>query len=431
MTLNTTPRRRHPLVRVIRFLTPIIFIAASIAAANYLYATRPVARRGRPQIPPPLVETMTVTAGTHRVNLSAMGTVIPSRSITLKSRVGGFVKEKSEKMIPGGLFKKGEVMLQLEREDFLLNVARQRAALEKLQAGLRLEMGKQEVAREELKILQNGSRRTIANADLALREPQLAQIKADIAGAKTDLARATLDLERTRIKAPFNCMVMAVNVEPGSQISSQDTLASLTGTDDYWVQATLPTDQLKWVNFPLKTHGQGSPAWITTRNNPPRPGHVIRLLGELTNETRLATLLIIIEDPLGLQSQETFPLLLDSYVNIRIQGTQLSRVIALPRKLVRDGNQVWCVDNNNKLLIKSIDTLWRDEHQVFVNGGLDSGDQVIVSDMSSPVSGMVVQVQGQATTLPPETSSAPPDKANSPLKNNPATKSSSATGEKK
>ena len=431
MTSHTPPRRRHPLVRVIRFLIPIIFIAASIVAANYLYATRPVARRGRPQIPLPLVETMTVTAGTHFVNLSAMGTVIPSRSITLKSRVGGFVKEKSEKLIPGGLFKKGEIMLQLEEEDFLLNVARQRAAIERLRAGLRLEMGKQEVAREELKILQNGSKKTISNADLALREPQLAQIKADIAGAETDLARVTLDLERTRIKAPFNCMVMAVNVEPGSQISSQDTLASLTGTDDYWVQATLPTDQLKWVDFPLKTHGQGSPAWITARNNPPRPGHVIRLLGELTNETRLATLLITIEDPLGLKIQGSPPLLLGSYVNIRIQGAQLSKVIALPRKLVRDGDQVWCVDDNQTLIIKPIDAVWRDEQHIFVSGGLAPGDRIVVSDMSSPVAGMTLQVQAQPLSLPPDTSSAPPSKADPPLKNHPATTSTAATGEEK
>jgi len=419
---------------VIRFLTPILFIAASIAAANYLYATRPVARRGRPQIPPPLVEIMTVTAGSHRVDLWAMGTVIPSRSITLKSRVGGFIKEKSEKLIPGGIFKKGEMLLRLDQEDFLLNVARQKSALAKLQAGLRLEMGKQEVAREELKILQDGSKRTIFNADLALREPQLAQIKADIAGAETDLARANLDLERTIVKAPFNCMVITVNVEPGSQISSQDTLASLCGTDDYWVQATLPTDQLKWVDFPLKNHGTGSAAWITSRHNPPRPGHVIRLLGTLSEETRLATLLITINDPLGLQTPVPLPLLLDSYVNIRIQGTQLSQVIALPRKVVRDGNQVWCVDDDQHLIIKPIDTVWRNEHQIFVNGGLDAGDRIIVSDMSSPVSGMAVQVQGQAPALPPDgpSAQASPGKADTARTNHSATKpAASAMGEGK
>ncbi len=340
MTSETAPRR-HPLIRMVRFFIPIIFIVASIAATNYLYATKPVARRGRPQIPLPLVETMTVTPGNHFVTLSAMGTVIPSRTITLKSRVGGFVQEKSRELVPGGFFKKGQVMLRLEQEDFLLNVEKQKAVLARLRAELRLEMGKQTVAREELKILQNSSKKTISNADLALREPQLAQIKADIAGAKTDLARLNLDLGRTIIKAPFNCMVMAVNVEPGSQVSSQDTLASLSGTDDYWVKATLPTDQLKWVTFPLNSHHRGSKATITTRDGTTRPGQVIRLLGELGQETRLATLLVTIKDPLGLQNKGAPPLLLNSYVQISIQGTQISNVIALPRNIERDGNQVW------------------------------------------------------------------------------------------
>jgi RND family efflux transporter MFP subunit len=397
---------------MIRFLIPIILIVASIAAANYLYATKPVARRGRPQIPLPLVETMTVTSGNHFVTLSAMGTVIPSRAITLKSRVGGFVQEKSRELIPGGLFKKGEVMIRLEQEDFLLNVERQKAVLARLKAELRLEMGKQTVAREELKILQNSSRRAISNSDLALREPQLAQIKADIAGAETDLARVNLDLGRTIIKAPFNCIVMAVNVEPGSQISSQDTLASLSGTDDYWVKATLPADQLKWVKFPLKSHGVGSKAVITTRDGTTRPGHVIRLLGELGQETRLATLLITIKDPLSLQDQGAMPLLLNSYVQIRIQGTQILHVIAMPRDVVRDGDQVWCL-YDEQLVIKPIKILWRDTNQVFVSGGLDLNDEIIISDMASPVAGMALRAQGRTPGKTQEKTSPPlPEKTN-------------------
>lgn len=411
MTSETAPRR-HPLIKMIRFLIPIIFIVASIAVANYLYATKPVARRGRPQIPLPLVETMKITPDTHFVTLSAMGTVIPSRAITLKSRVGGFVQDKSRELIPGGFFKKGEVMLRLEQEDFLLNVEKQKAVLARLKAGLRLEMGKQTVAREELKILQKSSKKAISNADLALREPQLAQIKADIAGAKTDLARANLDLGRTIIKAPFNCMVMAVNVEPGSQVSSQDTLASLSGTDDYWVKATLPTDQLKWVTLPRNSHDRGSKATITTRDGTTRPGQVIRLLGELGQETRLATLLIAIKDPLGIHKKGTIHLLLNSYVQIRIQGAQISHVIALPRNIVRDGDQVWCL-YNDQLVIKPIEILWRDANQVFISGGLDLNDKIIISDMASPVAGMALRAQGKTPGKTPKKTSPPlPEKNN-------------------
>ncbi|SMC96088.1 RND family efflux transporter, MFP subunit [Desulfocicer vacuolatum DSM 3385] len=388
MTSETTPRP-HALIKIIRFIIPFIVIAASIAAANYLYATKPVARRGRPQIPPPLVETMGVTRGNHVVTLSAMGTVIPSRSITLKSRVGGFVQSKSKELIPGGIFKKGEVMIRLEQEDYVLNVEKQNAVLAKLKAALRLEMGKQTVAREELKILQKNSKREISNSDLALREPQLAQIKADIAGAQTDLARVKLALERTVIRAPFNCMVMSVNVEPGSQVSTQDTLASLSGIDDYWAKATLPTDQLKWVTIPQKNDTQGSKATVTTQDGTPHPGQVIRLLGELGQDTRLATLLIRIKDPLGLQNKKKSSLLLNSYVQIHIQGKLISRIISLPRSVVRDGDRVWCLDNG-QLIIKPVNILWKDTHAVFINGGLGVNDEIIISDIASPVTGMTL-----------------------------------------
>ncbi|MCF8092554.1 MAG: efflux RND transporter periplasmic adaptor subunit [Desulfotignum sp.] len=381
-------------IRIIRLIVPVVIIAAGVFTAQYLYDTRPVASRGRPQIPPPLVETAIMEKQDHRIILTAMGAVMPSRSITLKSRVGGFVETISPQLIPGGVFKKAQVMLTLEKKDFELDVARKKAALDRLSASLRLEMGRQEVAREEMKILQKDAGSPILDADLALRGPQMAQIKADIAAARADLDQARLNLARTTIKAPFNCLITAVHVQTGSQISAQDALAELSGTDAFWVKAAVPVEHLKWIWTPSGPDDTGSPATITDQNNTRHQGRVIRLLGELGSETRLATLLITIDDPLGLSRPVDTPLLLNNYVKVAIHGEKISDVIALPRPMVRSQNQVW-VAADGHLDIRTIDIVWRDSDHVFVTKGLETGDAVIQSDMSSPVEGMALRVHNK------------------------------------
>lgn len=380
--------------RIIRFLIPVIIIAAGVFIARYLYDTRPVAGRGRPEIPPPLVETAIMEKQDHQIMLTAMGAVMPSRAITLKSRVGGFVQTMSPRLIPGGVFTKGQVMLALEKKDFELNVARKKAVLDRLSASLRLETGRQEVAKEEMKILQKGAESPILNADLALREPQMAQIKADIAAARADLDLARLNLERTTIKAPFNCLITAVHVQTGSQISAQDALAGLAGTDAYWVKAAVPVKHLTWIRIPSAPGDTGSPVTVTDQNNTRHQGRVIRLLGELGSETRLATLLLAIDDPLGLSRRIDAPLLLNNYVQVAIQGEKISDVIALPRAMVRNQNQAW-VAADGRLDIRTIDIVWQDADHVFVTRGLGSGDAVILSDLLSPVEGMALQVHNK------------------------------------
>ncbi|MBF0259882.1 MAG: HlyD family efflux transporter periplasmic adaptor subunit [Desulfamplus sp.] len=438
-------------IKILRVILPILIIGAGAAFAKHLYDTKPVAKRIKPVIQPPLVDTITLQKTDHTVVISAMGKVMPSRTISLKARVSGFIIETSEEFIPGGIYRKGETILKLDPNDFQLVVKQQEAMLEKAQASLKLEMGKQEVARAELRLMQHTSGKSISDPNLALRVPQLEQIKADISSIRVDLERARLNLERTLIKAPFNCMVMDTNVESGSQISSQDTLAALSGIDEYRVEATVPVDQLVWIDFPLDSfvktknasesvvsgkagiiagkvkasdqtgiaageatasskagivkkagNTRGSDVILTTQDGVVRQGEVIRLLGSLSDQSRLARILIRIEDPLLLKQDKKTPLLIGSYVQVDIQGKSIENVFRLPRAAVRDGNKIWLVENlNNKdserteksiLVVKNIDVLWKDSESIFIRNGIEPGQNLVVSELSSPVNGMAVKM---------------------------------------
>lgn len=422
-------RKLNWLLKVVRLVIPIIIVITGIAVAKHLYDTKPVAKRIKPVIPPPLVETINLKPIDRVVVINSMGKVISSQNISLKSRVSGFVIETSPEFILGGIYRKGDVMLKLDPKDFELSLKQQEAMLQKAEASLKLEMGKQEVARSELRLMQQTSRQPINNTNLALRVPHLEQIKAEISAIKVDIDKARLNLERATVRAPFNCMIISTDVEVGSQISSQESLAKISGIDEYHVEVTVPVDQIKWINFP-KNSTQGSDVIITTKDGEKHQGEVLRLLGSLSDKSRLARILISIKDPLclkrgcGIKS----PLLIDSYVQADIQGKSVENIFSLPRAAVRDGNKIWLVENrknsrdletknsndsetdksnagdnskNLTLLIKTIEPLWKERESVYIknsvkdgdtNAGVATGDMLVVSELSSPVDGMVVKL---------------------------------------
>ena len=377
--------------RAIRILVPIFIVSAGIGIAVFLYATKPSAKRGAPPAKPPLVQVITAVRSNHGVVIDSMGTVTPSQTLGIKSRVAGFVHETSASFVPGGTFKRGEVILKLDPRDFELAVERKKALVHRAEAELNLERGKQDVARAELNFMESSTGKNLSDPGLALREPQLAQVQADLEMARVDLKQAMIDLERTVITAPFNCMVMEKKVEEGSQITAQESLATLAGTDEYWVTALVAMDQLSWIRFPAKEKDTGSPVQVVTGDKRVYQGEVIRLLGDIGEKSRLARVLIAVKDPLGLDAKTESPLLINSYVTMAIKGRTINDIIALPRLCARDGSTVWIV-RDNQLMIEPIETVWANSAMLFVESGLAPGDQVIISDLSSVVNAMAIRV---------------------------------------
>jgi len=220
--------------------------------------------------------------------------------------------------------------------------------------------------------------------ELALRIPHLAASKAALEAAEATLANAALDLGRTTIRAPFNAIVITRNVNVGSQASLRDVLASLAGTDAYWVLVSIPVDRLAWVEIP------GSTARIVSPSGAVREGHVIKLLADLEAKGRMARLLVEVDDPLCLQSENKNrkPLLIGEYVKADIHGRELQQVFSIPRKALHNNRNIWIATQDNTLDIRSVDVLWRDEQRILVRDSINDGERLIISDLTAPVQGM-------------------------------------------
>lgn len=334
-----------------------------------------------------LVETVTAERGTYSPRLVVLGTVEPAQEIVLGPRVSGQVIELSPGFVPGGMVSENDLLLRIDPADFNNALAVSESELQQAEASLEIERGRQTLAKKELALLEGTIDET--NRSLVLREPQIESIQAQINAAKASVERAKLDLGRTNIKAPFDAQILSRSVNIGSQVAPGDELAQLVGIKEYWIMAAVPVRSLHWVQFP-ESDGQGSA--VTLRNpNTWSPGakreaSVSRMIGTLDQQTRLARVLIVVDDPLARESDGP-PLILDTLLETHIEGRPIEDVIRLSREFVHDRDTVW-VMKDGKLEIRETEIVFRDADYAYIQSGLESGEEVVTTTLATVAEGI-------------------------------------------
>jgi len=384
--------------RALRILLALIIVGGGVAGAVYLMKTAEKPKKRKPAKWVPVVQTIEIERSIYPVVVSATGTVIPARRITLQSRVSGEVVAVNAEFKAGGYLAAGAPAVTLDEADYRLALAQRESDAVDSQYALAVEEGRQAVAKREWQMLGKKADGNATGKALALREPHLKKARADVEVSRLQVEKAKLDLARTRVKVPFNAVVIASHVDVGSQVSPQDSLADLVGTDSYWVQASLPVDRLDRITIPRNGRETGSPATIRYARGYRLEGRVIRLLGDLETTGRMARVLVEVRDPLRRRASAAVgpPLLIGEYVRVDIRGETLEDVVVIPRTALRDGETVWLLNPDMTLDIRKITPVWRDTDTVVIHNALRSGDRIIVSELAAPVAGMQLRLMSKS-----------------------------------
>jgi hypothetical protein len=205
--------------------------------------------------------------------------------------------------------------------------------------------------------------------------------------------------------APFNAFVQKEQVDVGQLVGPQMPIATLIGTDEFWIQTSVPVAKLSWMNLPSKDRPTGAQARIVHQSGSGIPGierrgAVIRMLSDLDPKSRLARLIVKVSDPLEQNTapeERKGPLLLGSFVHVVLTGKKLKGVSRIPRRALRDDRHIWVVGRDSTLHIRAVSVLWRTRDYVLVQEQFGAGDQIVVSTLSPVVSGMKVRLSGRST----------------------------------
>lgn len=382
----------------LKFLVPLPILAIGGALTLALAFTRPSAGTTDLDESGLLVETVTVTSADIPIHVPAQGTITPAQQIALQSQVGGRVIWQSDDMLPGGRFERGDPLVRIDGRDYRLAVSARAADVDRARLNLEVEEGRRTVAEQEWDRFGSAEDGGDPAELLARRGPHVRSARQSLRAAESTARRARLDLGRTTLRAPFNAMVVTENIDLGQLVGPASPLASLVGTDHFWVQVSVPVHQLEAITLPNQESQGGASVVVRQTSGESlieRQGRVIRLLPDLEPQGRMARLLIQVEDPLELerppQERGTIPLLLGAYVEVEIAGRTLTNVISVPTAAIRNGDQVYSMSPDGRLGVHTVEIAWRLEGSVLISAGLDSGTSVIVSRVSAPIEGMRIR----------------------------------------
>lgn len=382
----------------------LAILIGGLAITVLIFSTEPEAKTEGASIETAmLVDVISAEQGTYEPIIVATGTVQPVEDVTLSPLVSGQVIRRDPAFTPGGFVKKNQVLLQIDPSDYRNTLELRKSELMQSQSTLETEMGRQQIAEQDLKLIADDSLfgtnpLSEEERQLVLRKPQLNAVKATIGGAKASVDQAQLNLSRTTIRAPFDAHILSQNVTKGSQVSQGDNLGRIVGTDYYWVMATVPVSKLQWLSFPNNDSEKGSPvriknstAWSTDAY---REGYLDKQIGALDNQTRLARVLVKVADPLANKtSHEKMPaLMIGTFVEVNIQANPVADVVRLSRDYIRSNETVW-VMKDGKLEIREVDIVLNDDVYAYIRKGLVDGEKVVITDLSTVNNGIGLRTE--------------------------------------
>ncbi len=396
--LPTPSRARVWLTR----LLPLVVLAVAVFGGYVLLKTPPQAKSRPTSSPATLVEVQPVKFLTQPVRINAMGSVQPARTVDLMPRVGGEIQSVSPDFIPGGTFEKGDELVRIDPLDYELAKRTAETFVTEARTNLRIEQGSQAVARQDFELL--GEIVGEDDQDLVLRKPQLEMAEANLASALADLERAEVDLARATVEAPFNAIVEGRPLDIGARVTSTTTLATLIGTDHYWIEATVPVQDIKWISFPGPGDQEGSTVKITDEDawgpDQFRTGTVKRLAASLEEQGRMARVIIEVEDPLGLTDPDLPRLLIGSFVRVEFEGRILENAAVLSRAHLHANDEVWTLADDDTLDIRPVEVALRGRDFVTLASGLNPDDRIVTTDLSAPVQGMPLRTEAGDRGVP-------------------------------
>lgn len=381
-----------------RFVLPFLIVLVGFGVAAILMVTGPKIEPRAPQSRVPLVRVLNVSPRTVQLSTLTHGTVVPRTESELVPEVSGRIISISPAMVSGGFFSEGEVLISIDPLDY-------EDALEQAKAGLTRSQSDLANARTAHKRQLDLARKQSTSAsqrDDALNRLRIAE--ATLREARVKRSRAERDLARTRLIAPYDGRVRKEKVDVGQFVNRGTSVATIYATDVAEVRLPIHDEELAYLNLSLLAHNMDieDPVKVTLRarfagGNHEWQGKVVRTEGELDPRTRMINVIAQVALPYAPVNDRP-PLSIGLFVEAEIHGKQVDNVVVLPRSALRGANQVYVVDNDNRLRFRDIDVLRIVADQVYIKGGLQPGERVCISALENALDGMSVRLQSSDTS---------------------------------
>ena len=395
----------HKALRKIIFRAglPLLIIVAGFFIMKTLIHSRKAPHKIKRTVQGILVETAVARPADCPIMVQGTGTVRPRNAIDIVPQVSGKVVSVAPDFVQGGMFSKGQDLFRIEPVDYELALETARAQLARAELNLDIEKTRGDIALKEWKNLEE--KPSGLDPPLVLRKPQLREAEAALAAARAAVRQAEINLERTRIRAPFNAVVKAENIDLGQYVRQGIKVGTLTGTDIAEIVVPVSLEDLEWINVPEISgdkHGSQALVTVNSRNRQYKwKGAVVRLLGDVDPRSRMSRVVVDVHHPFicHITGGSCNIRLVDGlFVHVQFVCSMLHDAYSLKREALRDNDTVWIMDESGRLRILKVHVAHYQEDTAIIDRGLKGGERVVLTSIPGAAEGMLLRTASDADT---------------------------------
>jgi multidrug efflux system membrane fusion protein len=374
----------------VRIVVYLLLVAAVVLVAWRIYLnqqatqklaqTQAAALQGRP-VP------VQVTAAEQKpmpVFLTALGTVTPYMSVTVKARVSGQLEPV--KFTEGQQVRQGQTILVIDPKPY-------KAALDQAKGTLAHDVALLKNAQAEFKrykALYDAG--VVSKESMQSYEAGQGQYEGAIAADKAAVETAQLQLNWCYIQSPISGKIGLRLVDPGNIITANTTnLVIINQFQPIAVYFTLPEDELPAVLHKLITEKRLKvEAYDQSDTQKLAIGQLLTADNQIDTTTGTDKLKAVFDN----KDSTLFP---NQFVNIHLVMEDRPNALVIPSAAIQTGNQgkyVWVVDTNAKGVatarMQLVKIALAEGQVTILDAGLQPGQQVVVDGADRLRAGQIV-----------------------------------------
>lgn len=316
--------------------------------------------------------------------IRANGTVQANAEVSVTPQVSGEITRVSSAFRAGSEVKKGTLLFEIDRSDYVLAVQRAESEVASARSDLQQLEAEAAIAVKEWEELYPGR----AVNELAARIPQIEAAKARLASATANKQTAELSLQRTRVAAPADARVLRSSLDIGQIVSPGQTVGSLVSLDSIELAVPVSADQLAILR---PAQGRTAQFQIRGAQSESRDATVTRIDASLDARTRLSNLYLEPDDRERLR--------IGDFVDVTIGSDTIQNAIALPAAALSGQESVWVVENDALSLRKIIVLGEKGAGDIIVAAPFDTAEGVVALPPLEASEGQKVSIREEGSIV--------------------------------
>lgn len=356
--------------------------------------------------PPPKVTVAEVAQGPVPIVMQFSGTVQSVKTVEIVPRVSGYIEKRS--FVEGAEVKTGDPLYKIDPRPF-------QATLDQLNAQLAVNQANLAYWGDEAKrygdAVQSGAVSAQEYEEATTKEQEA---RANVAETQAEIVNAQLNLSFTDIVAPFDGRIQQTRRYEGDLVDAyQDTLTTLVQVDPVYVIFNVTRRELFEIQA-MQVQGLIGKLEESARIELTLPdgsaygkqGKLDFISSQIDPNTDTLTFRAVIANDFS-HSREG-DLVLGQYVPVRMVLGEQPDALLIPKPALLEtqaGQQVYVVDEDNKVAVRTVEVAQPYKDQYVVKSGLKKGERVIVDGLQKVRPGRVVDPE-PAKTPPTEAPSA-------------------------